>query len=211
MIRPNICPVTGARYGVLSGRTRTGYEALQWVWNNGENLTYRYWARYTLDALNDLFLEYQDGDMTKGEVARQLSRRGAADRHLPDILDALDCGVQAATQEAFTSIQEGYEDNEETYWYQDNEQGLVLQLSYLGGAALLTIMASPWVVRAQPCSPCCPNAGDLDSLDPEGVETFCLPPDWVQEEDAATWAKADPRLLEPELQEELRAHWRSSI
>lgn len=63
-------------------------------------------------------------------------------------------------------------------------------LWYLGGAAILHITYSPYTCFAPLCSPCCPNAGDLDYVikteEWEGlselnkVETYTIPMDWVE-------------------------------
>ena len=68
-------------------------------------------------------------------------------------------------------ISEGeYDDN--TDW--QNEQGPIkfeplgykYELIYLGGAPLIYVMDSPFVALCLKCSPCCPNAGDLDEILP---------------------------------------------
>jgi hypothetical protein len=45
----------------------------------------------------------------------------------------------------------------------------------------LFVEKSPWYTFARPCSPCAPNAGDLDN--PEGLlKTYCLGPEWFEGE-----------------------------
>jgi hypothetical protein len=58
-------------------------------------------------------------------------------------------------------------------------EGATVAVTTLGGAPLVYIIESPVIVKARPCSPCVPNAGDLDNLDPEyGIECYGLPDDW---------------------------------
>jgi len=51
--------------------------------------------------------------------------------------------------------------------------------TWLGGALLVWIFESPFIVRARVCSPCVPGAGDLDHIDIEdGVDCYDVPNDW---------------------------------
>ena len=58
-------------------------------------------------------------------------------------------------------------------------EGLTVGVSLLGGAPLLWVYKSPHTAKARLCSPCVPNAGDLDNLDEDGYETYTVPKDWV--------------------------------
>lgn len=60
--------------------------------------------------------------------------------------------------------------------------GVKYQISWLGGSPLLFVFESPVISRARPCSPCVPNAGDLDNLSDAGVECYGVPDDWRQPE-----------------------------
>ena len=45
---------------------------------------------------------------------------------------------------------------------------------------VMMVTWSKHTTLARPCSPCYPNAGDLDNLDPEnGMLTYCLPKEWT--------------------------------
>jgi hypothetical protein len=74
---------------------------------------------------------------------------------------------------------DSYEGEEECYELVTSE-GLKLGLSYLGGAGLVWVYESPHKTTARLCSPCCPNAGDLDNRTPGGVECYTLPEDWFR-------------------------------
>ena len=56
--------------------------------------------------------------------------------------------------------------------------GLIVTFDWLGGCPLIIVNESPFITFASPCSPCVPNAGDLDSLDPDGVECYTVPENW---------------------------------
>ena len=61
-------------------------------------------------------------------------------------------------------------------------EGVTYRTSWLGGALHFFIFDSPCINRYALCSPCVPNAGDLDSPDIDGVETYDVHPDWRREE-----------------------------
>ena len=63
---------------------------------------------------------------------------------------------------------------EHEYTYEDREFKYLL--GYLGGAPLIWVARSPFVTYCAPCSPCVPNAGDLDSCSENEVGTlaYCL-------------------------------------
>ena len=73
-----------------------------------------------------------------------------------------------------------YSDDIEEYLLEDEDSKLLL--SGLGGAPLIWIMKSPNIVYVQSlCSPCVPNAADLDSgltTEDEGYECYGLPDEW---------------------------------
>lgn len=81
-----------------------------------------------------------------------------------------------ADEEEFSDFYEGEEEN-----YSLEKDGLVLGLSYLGGAPMIWVFQSPHTTTVRPCSPCVPGAGDLDTPDPDGMECYTLPPDWFRE------------------------------
>ena len=85
-----------------------------------------------------------------------------------------------ADWEEFNDRYEGDEDSYEL----ETEDGLKLGLSTLGGAYNVWVFESPFTDLYSECSPCCPNAGDINSPDPKyGVKTYTLPPDWFREDE----------------------------
>ena len=59
--------------------------------------------------------------------------------------------------------------------------GVTYRTSWLGGALHFFIFDSPCINRYALCSPCVPNAGDLDSPDIDGIETYDVHPEWRRE------------------------------
>lgn len=63
------------------------------------------------------------------------------------------------------------------------------------------VLASPYYTKAQFCSPCVPGAGNLDSADEDGIETYCLGHDWFEGNKAPypVYSVATRELVEPAL------------
>lgn len=60
-------------------------------------------------------------------------------------------------------------------------EGVKYQSSWLGGALNFFILESPHTAHCMACSPCVPNAGNLNNLDPDGLEAYTVPSDWLSE------------------------------
>ena len=73
---------------------------------------------------------------------------------------------------------DGYEADEECYELEAD--GMRLELSYLGGAAIVFVLESPHIGQARECSPCVPNAGDLDNRERGGFDCYSLPAEWFR-------------------------------
>lgn len=62
------------------------------------------------------------------------------------------------------------------YTYTSPRTGAKYKLGWLGGAPIIWVLKSQVKVYARLCSPCIPNAGDLDELDRvSGVECYGIP------------------------------------
>ena len=72
---------------------------------------------------------------------------------------------------------------EEEFELEMEPEGLKLLLGYLGGAPLVWVLESPHTAKVRECSPCVPNAGDLDSKGEGSVLCYTLPPEWFREEE----------------------------
>ncbi len=59
------------------------------------------------------------------------------------------------------------------------------------------VLKSPYYTKAQFCSPCVPGAGNLDSADDDGVQTYCLGHDWFED------GKAPYRVFSVETNQEI--------
>lgn len=156
----NINPDTGVRYGVISTRN-IDQDVLDTIFQNGTDLSYA---------------------EAEEEIRRDVEADVRAGKDI--LLDDVDMEVQ--------SRMEHYQCEEPVVRYvltDDAGQPTleVLTDPTMGGAQLLWVFKSPYRTKARLCSPCIPNAGDLDNLDPDGEECYDVPPDWragVDEVDA---------------------------
>ena len=75
------------------------------------------------------------------------------------------------------NLMETWENDEHNVSYQDGEYKY--QLLTLGGAPLIYVCESPFVATCRPCSPCCPNAGDLNNITDKdgGNVAYCFNPE----------------------------------
>jgi len=85
--------------------------------------------------------------------------------------------------------------DENEYSYED-EDGNKFLLGHLGGAPLIWCVKTDRLIYASACSPCVPNAGDLDSLvrnsDRRNIRCYSVPTGYLDEdsEDHETIKKA---------------------
>jgi hypothetical protein len=84
------------------------------------------------------------------------------------------------TSPEFCDAEQEFCDNdqsEDDTYSLETHDGMVLGLSTLGGAYLVWVFQSPHVnENCAYCSPCCPNAGDLDNTG--NYQAYTLPADW---------------------------------
>ena len=132
---------------------------------------------------------------------------GAVDLSYQAAMEELDAEIG---READRLIETGELQAEDRDWYVDREtdkrrddiqideptiegnyQGVHYQISWLGGAPLLWVLESPVISKAQPCSPCVPNAGNLDNLSDDGIECYGVPRDWRRDETAGQFTVPD--------------------
>jgi len=66
---------------------------------------------------------------------------------------------------------------EEPTWSLE-QGGMRLEIGWLGGAPLLWVLLSPHTTEARECSPCVPNAGNLDCKETGGFTCYDLPAEW---------------------------------
>jgi hypothetical protein len=151
---PNYDPATGIHYGVISPHTPNP-DAVQDIYDSGDNLSYA-------AAIEQI----------KDELESSLQR----------VLEAygLDERTAEATSAVWETVEQEFNDHyeEQDDQYQYEQDGYILQTSSLG----IYVIKSPYYTFAAACSPCCPNAGDLDTPRASGLKTYCLGVDWFDKD-----------------------------
>lgn len=123
-------------------------------------------------SLHDEIIDdiYREGVDVHWEQARkELEQRIRNDCDDDEIVDEI-------VDEACEAMSDKWYDDEPVYEFVID--GVKGRTTWLGGALLVWVFESPFVTKANLCSPCVPNCGDLDSLDENGQECYDVPPDW---------------------------------
>lgn len=111
-----------------------------------------------------------------------LSYESAKKEYLAENYDADDESDDAIAEEEWEDrFNDEYQGEEDTYSLETD--GMILQMSTLGGAYNVWVFESPHIAYCRQCSPCCPNAGNLDSKEENGVTTYDVPTDWYRKEE----------------------------
>lgn len=85
-------------------------------------------------------------------------------------------------QEDFFAEYSDADMGEDRYSWTDDD-GNQFGLSSLGGAPLLWVFFSSETAFVRPCSPCIPNAGDLNNPSEFGMECYAVPKEWHDEDE----------------------------
>lgn len=137
-----------------------------------------------------IYLHHLDHDTAAGlwDYAENISEQQAYDDLRAEITTEIDQEVEEyasrgeeppfdAEREIERRLDRASENIEIEEPYLEGEcEGVKYGISHLGGAALLWVYESPIIGKHGLCSPCVPNAGDLES---EGdFECYDIPEDW---------------------------------
>ncbi len=164
MALANINDQTGIPYGVIAGNSVP--ELLEEIMQHGRNLTYEDWKQWLSDnvkrALTDAIADFV---LPQSQIARTVE---AVHEEVVDLL-------------LESQLNDSYEAEEETFLW-NAPDNCRYQVGWLGGAPMIWVLFSPWLTECHRCSPCVPNAGNLDSPCPEGVTCYCVAPEWLPED-----------------------------
>ena len=152
----NINSETGIHYGAISGHS-LDIDVLNSIQDKAFDLEYD--AAYK-DHLKKLLWSASLIVMDDSLTVQQLIDKCEANDIDPDLdyfADNFDCCEPSGTIE---------------------HEELIVTFDWLGGCPLIIVNESPFTTFANPCSPCVPNAGDLDNLDPDGIECYNVPENW---------------------------------
>ncbi len=157
---PNYDETTGCHFGCISFNS-VNPEALQDVYDKGDNLTYKGFVQDVKanleSALKDYFSNFH-------------SQAGTSD---------LEDAVAACYDAIEDSLNDNYQAEDEQYLYE--HEGY--KISNSPSLCCLFVELSPYYTYTNGCSPCNPNAGDLDSTSGNALlKTYCLGPEWFEDE-----------------------------
>lgn len=169
----NINPDTGIAYGYISANSLHP-DIVQELQDNGKDVYYE-------DALDDYQQDLSINPALQDEACEDAgTKRGDLDE---DELRA----------QALAHIRDRWEGSKWEQHFNDNYQpdepvhegekdGVKYRTSWLGGALNVWIFESPFTGRFQECSPCVPNAANLDYPEDRpnacGVLGYDVPPEW---------------------------------
>jgi len=194
----NIDPTTGFAYGVTAARNIPFIYDM--ILSNGVNLSAEAADKEVCRLVSDTIGDLDDmlAGLTSDErlahctaaaalVSKNVDGGTTLAEQILELFD-MDSGtidIAEAQERALDYYREHRDcDGEDTYEYQDGT--MCYLLDYLGGAPLIWVTRSEYITWAAPCSPCVPNAGDLDSPRPFEAGRACLSPspDTYADEDA---------------------------
>jgi len=171
---PNTNPDTGYSYGVISCNSLG-----DWIWDEIDQMSCpgddEAYAEFMRDRATELIdkgeITYEDLDCPEGEESYALA--DMTDMAVTDLVDSIDPG-------AGQSFWDGYEIGTSRRFGEID--GVKVSVAELGGALNLWVEESPHIGWFRECSPCIPNAADLDSPCQEGdrgaIQGYDVPPDW---------------------------------
>ena len=156
----NIHPLTGIRYGAINGNSLDP-DVLCVLYDRASEVVFN---AYRLDEMKK-FANEQDYDYI-------------TDIQADDLFNSLTDAFGYQFESFIYSIDENFEHDEPQAEFE--YEGIKVVFSYLGGAPLVMVTESPYIAIANLCSPCLPNAGDLDSKNPDGEECYDVPVEWYR-------------------------------
>ena len=154
--------------------------------NPETNVAYGVIALNSLDSdlAHDLFCDGDDLDFAQAQKELREAIEAACEDHLGL------SGIEELADRALEIHADNYSPCEPTI--EGVYEGVHYLITYLGGAQILYVTQGPLGAAHSQCSPCVPNAGDLDSgftLDTEergdrldAYECYCVPRDWLRKD-----------------------------
>lgn len=174
----NINPETGIAYGYISADSLHP-DVVQTLQDNGTDV---YWD----EALSEAKKEWANSE----EVIKDMPFY-CTDNNL-GAYDKMDEDDQYRARLQY--VRDNWDGSRAEYSFSDNYQpdepihegeyeGVKYRTSWLGGALHVWVFFSPFTARTVACSPCVPNAGDLDNVGNGDYECYDVPPDWRDQDE----------------------------
>lgn len=161
----------GIHYGVIHANS-CNPDAVQDIYDNGENLSYQ---NATIEAKNMIGSALRPvlDDLGVLPYGLNVDRVKLSDAYIADVVESVWSDIEQDWNDRYQG------DGDDAYEY--TKDGYVLRTTSLG----IYVIKSPYYTWCAACSPCCPNAGDLDTprLTPDhGLKTYALGPDWFDDQ-----------------------------
>jgi hypothetical protein len=168
---PNFDPTTGISYGVISQRSLSPY-VIDDIINDATDLYYEEAKKNFEDELKEAILEVLNNHICYHD--------GDPEINVDDYID---------------DWNDSYQNDEHKWFYEDAEY----TLDFSNDLNAIYVCKSPFYTYCRGCSPCCPGAGDLDSIitrdDYDHTEfnsmswggakkAYCLPNDYFEDHKA---------------------------
>lgn len=196
----NVNPETGIRYGVIDARNVP--DLYDEIITSGDNLAYECAVKELRDDIQSAIDDADTIDDLVSDLGRIASNH-TSDSHAKEIVADLDSDKYDDIDSFRDDIDidylverlsEYWEFDECEYSYTDNEGRYLL--GYLGGAPLIWVLESKYTTYARLCSPCVPNAGNLDhrTTEDDGYLCYSLDPEFLdqQSKQLEEWARWRP-------------------
>ena len=219
---PNVDPKTGFRHGFCDGQNFP--ELVDMIQSKGIDLTYAEWLAELKSRATNAVAELSEEDKKKTEAEWRAFFKAMGDRlvdhHVPgyvieELISLVDIetgtfDIQELVDVVVNDAVEHYQAESGRWLYE--REGIRISLSTYNGLSLC-VEKSPFIAMCKRCSPCCPNAGDLDNAwcnDSEEekakdeddevaytypLPTYCIPPSLAKTPYINTMARIIP---EPE-------------
>lgn len=177
----NIDPETGMRYGVINANDAP--HLFEEITLNGTNTTYQTYLKELDSQIEDFFVDKEDYlDDIKGFFSELNLDEDLCQRFAKAVAEIEGDLSEADTQHLRDILLEktDVEFDQENYEYE--KDGESYGITHLSGP-LLWVFKSPVTALVDLCSPCVPNAGNLNSPNPEGVPCYAVPTEWFDDDD----------------------------
>jgi len=152
--QPNMNHKTGIRYGVISSLNSIDGEIREMLEQNSEAKLLINLRANVRQHLNEALLPFDMLDSMRDDI-------------IDDAVQTIEDGIQ------WEDLPEDEVENRAGEY-----EGVKFEMNDRG---YMVIIDSPHYLFCRLCSPCYPNAGNLDELDARnGVKTYAVPQDWLQ-------------------------------
>lgn len=182
-MQPNVNPETLIRYGVIAC-DKLDQDLVQELFYGPDAVDLSYKATYDEAKVQATTLYWsliEEADISAAESGAD--REVGFDRERSQEM-WFDLHNHEYDEELF--VERALERDTDIGWQIDEPEiegvyeGVTYRIGWLGGAPLLWVLKGPMTYVRSLCSPCVPNAADLDSgFDQNGFLTYTVPQDWV--------------------------------